>query len=74
MKFELIKPVVSSYSIVEQILINRNIPRDQIEHYLNTTEEDVNPPEAFGEDLLRAAAALIIQTVQANKHMAVIVD
>ena len=72
MKFELINPINPDWSAVEQILYNRGI--QDIEHYLNTTEEDVNNPEAFGEEALRTAAALIIQTVQANKETAVIVD
>ena len=72
MKFELINPINPDWSAVEQILHNRGI--QDIKHYLNTTEEDVNNPEAFGEEVLRAAAALIIQTVQANKETAVIVD
>ena len=72
MKFELINPINPDWSAVEQILHNRGI--QDIEHYLNTTEEDVNKPEAFGEEVLRAAAALVIQTVQSNKAMAVIVD
>ena len=72
MKFELINPINPDWSAVEQSLHNRGI--QDIEHYLNTTEEDVNKPEAFGEEVLRAAAALIIQTVQSNKAMAVIVD
>lgn len=72
MKFELINPINPDWSAVEQILHNRGI--QDIEHYLNTTEEDVNKPEAFGEQVLRAAAALVIQTVRSNKSMAVIVD
>lgn len=74
MKYELIKPINPEYSAIEQILTNRGISKEQIKHYLNTTDEDINEPEAFGEDLLKTAAALVIQTVQANKAMAVIVD
>lgn len=74
MKFQLIKPINSNYSTIEQILTNRGIQKQQIKHYLNTTDEDINKPELFGENKLRDAAALIIQTVQSNKHMAIIVD
>lgn len=72
MKFELINPINPDWSATEQILHNRGI--QDIKHYLNTTEEDVNNPEAFGEDKLKSAAALVIQTVRSNKHMAIIVD
>ena len=74
MKYELIKPINPEYSAIEQILTNRGISKEQIKHYLNTTDEDINEPEAFGEDLLKTAAALVIQMVQTNKAMAVIVD
>lgn len=74
MKYELIKPINPDYSAIEQILTNRGIAIEQIEHYLNTTDEDINEPEAFGEEELKFAAALVIQTVKANKHIAVIVD
>lgn len=74
MKYELINKNDQHLSATEQILINRNIPIDQIQHYLNTTEQDIYQPEFFGEELLRRAAALVIQTVHANKQMVVIVD
>ena len=48
MKFKLINPVNPDYSPTEQILTNRGIPIEVIEHYLNTTDKDINPPEAFG--------------------------
>ena len=74
MKFQLINPINQNYSTEEQILTNRGIPLNQIKHYLNTTDEDINPPEALGEELLKTAAALVIQTVHLNKQIAVIVD
>ena len=74
MKFQLINPINPQYSTVEQILTNRGIAREEIPHYLKTTDKDINEPEAFGEELLKSAAALVIQTVRSNKTMAVIVD
>lgn len=74
MKFELINSINPEYSTIEQILTNRGIKKEQIKHYLNTTDEDINKPEAFGEQLLKSAAALVVQTVQSNKQIAVIVD
>ncbi len=72
MKFELINPINSDWSAIQQILHNRGI--DDIKHYLNTTDNDINQPEAFGEQLLKTAAALVIQTIRTNKEIAVIVD
>ena len=74
MKFQLINPVLSNETIEERILLNRGIKKNQIQHYLNTTDQDINNPEAFGEKLLKNAVALVIQTVQSNKQIAVIVD
>ena len=74
MRFELINPINPQYSTIEQILTNRGIKKEQIEHYLNTTDKDINEPEVFGEELLKSAAALVIQTVQTNKKIVVIVD
>ena len=74
MKYKLIKPINQNYSPVEQILTNRGIPFNEISHYINTTDNDINPPEALGEDKLKAAAALLIKTVQTNAQALVIVD
>ena len=74
MKYQLLKPINSNYSTIEQILTNRNIPLNEIEHYLNTTDEDINNPEDFGEDLLKAAARNIIEHVQKEEQALVIVD
>ena len=74
MQFKLINQINPNYTATEQILTNRGINHSQIQHYLNTTDKDITPPEAFGENLLKTAAALVIQTVQSEKQMAIIVD
>ena len=74
MKYELINPINPNYSTIEQILTNRGIDLNIIPNYIKSTDEDINPPELFGEELLKRAAALVIQTVQSNKQTVVIVD
>ncbi len=74
MKYQLIKPINEKLSTVQQILTNRGIELSQIQHYLNTTDADINVPQAFGKQLMKTAAALIVQTVQSNKRTVVIVD
>lgn len=74
MKYKLIKPINQNYSPVEQILTNRGIPFNEISHYINTTDNDINPPEALGEDKLKAATALLIKTIQSDNQALVIVD
>ena len=74
MKYQLIKPVNSSYSIVEQVLTNRGIPYEEINHYLSTTDKDINSYESFGMDKLEAAATALISCVKNNQDALVVVD
>ena len=74
MKYKLIAPVNPSYSAIEQVLTNRGIPYDEINHYLNTTDEDINSYNSFGEDNLRHAAAALIRCIQLDQKALVIVD
>ena len=48
MKYQLIKPINPNYSTIEQILTNREIDINEIQHYLNTTDEDINSPMLLG--------------------------
>lgn len=73
-KYQLIKPVISNYSAIEQVLTNRGIPYNEIHHYLNTTDNDINSPTALGEDLLRSAARLLANIIAQNKRAICIVD
>ena len=42
MQINLINEVNPNYTATEQILTNRGIPYEQIEHFLNTTDSDIN--------------------------------
>lgn len=74
MKYKLIKPVNSKYSALEQVLTNRGIDHRYIQHYCNTTDDDINSPLLFGEKTLKKAAAALISTISSGHHAAVIVD
>ena len=74
MKYRLLKPINPQYSALEQILTNRGIAREDIDHYLHTTDDDINSPLLFGEDLLKRAAAALVQTMSADKKCLVVVD
>lgn len=74
MKYKLINEVNKNYSIIEQILINRGIPFNIIQHYLHTNDNDINPPQALEENKLRNAVALLIQTIKTNSYALVIID
>ena len=76
MKYKLINPLNSTLTAQEQIMVNRGFEtKEEIRHYMNLTDDDINPPEALGEDLLEKAAAALRATLdQSDKEIAVIVD
>jgi single-stranded-DNA-specific exonuclease len=45
-----------------------------LEHYLNTTNEDINSPKAFGEEKMKAGATEIAKAIKENKNVLIIVD
>jgi len=74
MKYKLIKEVNTNYNATEQVLTNRGIPYNEIRHYLNTTDADINSAEMLGSERLKAAAAALLTTIKENKKMLVVVD
>ena len=74
MRYQLIKPINQNYSVIQQILTNRNIPIDKINNYLFTSDADVAPPEALGQNKLRQAAAALISTISKQGRTLVVVD
>ena len=74
MKIKLINPPNPRFKATEQILFNRGIKEEDFWHYLNTTDNDINSPLAFGEERLRVAAAKLILCVVEYKPILVVVD
>ena len=74
MKYQLINKINPQYDIIEQILTNRGIKYEEIGHYLNTTDEDINQPELLGADILKEGAAALIKTIYVNDPALIIVD
>lgn len=74
MRYQLINPINPKYSTIETVLTNRHIPLAEVAHYLNTTDEDINKPEAFGQSCLTQAAQCLIQHIAAGSRALVIVD
>lgn len=74
MKYQLIKPINPELSTIEQILTNRGIPREEVYHYLNTTDDDISSPLDLGEKSLNAAAQSIIQHIFSKDKTLVICD
>ena len=63
MEYQLIAPRVPHYSAVEQVLTNRGIPLNEIQHYLNTTESDILDPKLI-KNIDRGAKMLISHIAQ----------
>lgn len=74
MKIKLINQPDKDLKATEQVLINRGIKLSDAYHYLNTTDEDINSPLAFGKEKMSAAARLLMQAVAAEKRILVVVD
>lgn len=74
MIYKLKNEIDSRLSATEQILVNRDIRQSDIKHYLNTTDKDINSPLDFGEDIMRRAAATLIQTINNNDEILIVVD
>lgn len=74
MQYKLIKENNYSYTPIEQILINRGIPYNEIDHYLNTTDDDINDYRSFGEDNLKIAGTLLKAAIDDNCHIYLPID
>lgn len=71
MKYKLISQTQYS-SPIDQILHNRGI--NDVYKYEHTTIADVNPPTAFGEDKMRAAAEMLARNIANNSKTIIIID
>ena len=74
MRYKLINKNNPSYSTIETILTNRGIPYNEIKHYLNTTDEDINDYFLLGKDKLQLAAKELISAIQENKKVFMVID
>lgn len=73
MKYELINPITKN-SGIEQVLLNRLGDKCNIQHFLHTTDEDINDFKLLGEDNLQKAAKLLLTVISMNKKAVIIVD
>ena len=72
MKYELIKNDYKNLSLVETILTNRGFDLEDIEHYLNTSENDVIPPEYLTN--IKEGVILLIKHISANHKIFLQID
>jgi single-stranded-DNA-specific exonuclease len=72
MKYELLKPINSEYSLIEQIFHNRNIPIENIDGFLNPSIGCILNPYLL--DNIEAAAELLLKHLKRNSKVFIQVD
>ena len=72
MEYKLIAPRQPGTTLLEQILLNRGIKQNDIQHFLTVDENDVLPPSML--DNIRDGVAMLIKHIQANDRCFIIVD
>ena len=74
MKFQLINNDNIFSSTTAHILFNRGIAVEDMNHYLNTTDKDINDFLLLGENRLMAAARILVSIVGDSKKTLIVVD
>jgi len=75
MRYKLINSPNSLLSAQEQIFVNRGFKtKEEIKHYIHLTDDDINPPEVFGKELLECAAAAVRAAYTGNLETCIVVD
>ena len=74
MKYELINKPNEKFSAIQQVLYNRGIKEQDIQHYVNLSDQDINSPLLLGEQSLKNGLRLIIEAIQKEKNAVIIVD
>lgn len=72
LEYQLIKPINETYSVLEQIFTNRDFDLKDIEHYLNTTDNDILPPTSIMN--INLGAKLLIQNIYNKNKVFFIID
>lgn len=74
MNFKLINQPNPTYDALSQVLHNRGIPDEEMEHYINPTDADISSFELLGGEQLAAARFMLESTMHANGNILIIVD
>ena len=72
MKYQLIKTPCEELDVERQILVNRNIDKNLLSHYLSTTDEDINSFELL--DNIKDGAKILITAIKNDADVINIVD
>lgn len=76
MKIKLISDLYNDNSLlpIEVVLLNRGIKKENINHFLNTTDEDICDYKLLGENKLRMGAEVLLNTISNQEDATIIVD
>lgn len=74
MKTKLYSKFDENIPMLNRVLINRGVPINELRHYMNTTDRDINDFLSLGEDDLKQAAVHLCNTIQEDKSCLIIVD
>lgn len=74
MKTKLYSKFDENVPMLNRVLINRGVPINELRHYMNTTDRDINDFLSLGEDDLKQAAIHLCNTIQEDKSCLIIVD
>lgn len=74
MQYILLNEINPKHSTIETILTNRGIELENIEQYLNTTDEHIHDYNLFGREKLEAAYNQLMVIIENDEDCLVIVD
>ena len=74
MKYQLINKPNKNFSAIQQILYNRGIAKNEIPHYMNLSDQDINSPLLLGEQNLKDGLKLLLNTISKDRNALIIVD
>ena len=74
MKVKLYSKYDNETPMLNRVLINRGVPIDELEHYMNTTDNDINTAVMFGEDNIKKAMTVLFQCIENNEKCLIVVD
>ena len=74
MKIKLYSKFDENTPMLNRVLINRGVPINELRHYMNTTDKDINNFLSLGENDLKQAAIHLCNTIQEDKSCLIIVD
>lgn len=70
--YQLISPINSNFSTIEQILVNRGFNFKDIQHYLHTDDNDILPPETIMN--IDDGIKMLINHISQNDKVLVVAD